>query len=113
MKPVQYEALNRNNDFRRIYARGKVQAGPLLVTYVCKNRVRRPRIGITVSKKVGKAVRRNRARRVIREADRLLGEPVEQNVDVIFVARGKTPYVKSTDLLPVMKRQLKVLGVIQ
>lgn len=65
---MQYEVLNRNNDFRRIYARGKVQAGPILVTYVCKNRAGRPGVGITVSKKVGKAVRRNRARRVIREA---------------------------------------------
>ena len=110
---MQYEVLNRNNDFRRIYARGKVQAGPILVTYVCKNRAGRPRVGITVSKKVGKAVRRNRARRVIREAYRLLGAPVEKNVDVIFVARGKTPYVKTTDILPAMKRQLKALGVIQ
>lgn len=60
--------LKENKDFRRLYYRGKSKASPVLVTYVMKNRVGETRVGITTSKKIGIAVKRNRARRVIRAA---------------------------------------------
>ena len=50
----------RNNDFRRIYARGKSYVSPLVVVYALKNRTKNVRVGITTSKKVGNAVQRNR-----------------------------------------------------
>ena len=87
----------RNNDFRRIYARGKSYVSPLVVVYALKNRTKNVRVGITTSKKVGNAVQRNRSRRVIREAFRALAPRVRPGFDLVLVARGKTPYVKSTD----------------
>ena len=104
--------LKRNNDFRRLYSRGRFFLSPVLVTYVMKNRRDEVRIGITSSKKIGKAVVRNRSRRVIREAYRELSSQVKPGYDIIFVARGKTPYVKSTDILRVMKKELKEAGVL-
>ena len=103
----------RNNDFRRIYARGKSYVSPLVVVYALKNRTKNVRVGITTSKKVGNAVQRNRSRRVIREAFRALAPRVRPGFDLVLVARGKTPYVKSTEVLRHMERQLKAAGVLQ
>lgn len=77
-----------------------------------KNRAGICRIGITTSKKIGNAVERNRARRVIRVAYRNLEDKINGNYDIIFVARSKTKYIKSTDLTGVMLSQLKKAGVI-
>lgn len=77
-----------------------------------KNRSEQVRIGITSSKKIGKAVVRNRSRRVIREAFREISSQVRPGYDLVFVARGKTPFVKSTEILRVMKKELKEAGVL-
>lgn len=77
-----------------------------------KNRAGICRIGITTSKKIGNAVERNRARRVIRAAYRSLEGKICGNYDFVFVARTKTIFTKSTDLAAVMLSQLKKAGVI-
>ena len=103
----------RNNDFRRIYARGKSYVSPLVVVYALKNRTKNVRVGITTSKKVGNAVQRNRSRRVIREAFRALAPRVRPGFDLVLVARGKTPYVKSTDVRRQRERQLQAAGLLR
>jgi ribonuclease P protein component len=103
----------RNNDFRRIYARGKSYVSPLVVVYTLKNRTKNVRVGITTSKKVGNAVQRNRSRRVIREAFRALAPRVRPGFDLVLVARGKTPYVKSTDVRRQLERQLQAAGLLR
>ena len=105
--------LKRNNDFRRIYSKGRSFGSSVLVTYVLKNHRGEVRIGITTSKKIGKAVLRNRSRRIIREAYRLIACDIRQGVDLVFVARGKTPYVKSDDILRAMRKELKEAGVLK
>jgi len=106
------ETLKLNGDFRRAYGRGKSLAAPALVTYALRNRQGKCRYGITASKKVGNAVERVRCRRVIREALRTLDEPIRGNWDLVFVARGKTKYVKSTQIQETMREHLRKLGVI-
>ena len=103
----------RNNDFRRIYARGKSYVSPLVVVYALKNRTKNVRVGITTSKKIGNAVQRNRSRRVIREAFRALAPRVRPGFDLVLVARGKTPYVKSTDVRRQLERQLQAAGLLR
>ena len=103
----------RNNDFRRIYARGKSYVSPLVVVSALKNRTKNVRVGITTSKKVGNAVQRNRSRRVIREAFRALAPRVRPGFDLVLVARGKTPYVKSTDVRRQLERQLQAAGLLR
>lgn len=103
----------RNNDFRRIYARGKSYVSPLVVVYALKNRTKNVRVGITTSKKVGNAVQRNRSRRVIREAFRALAPRVRPGFDLVLVARGKTPYEKSTDVRRQLERQLQAAGLLR
>ncbi|MBR3767975.1 MAG: ribonuclease P protein component [Clostridia bacterium] len=108
----RFVTLNSNTDFRRAYARGKVYTNPALVTYVIKNRAGICRIGITTSKKIGNAVQRNRARRVIREAF-LSMTPIQGGFDIVFVARTKTVHKKSTDISAIMRKHLISAGVIK
>lgn len=104
--------LKQNCDFRRAYGKGKSFQSPALVSYVLKNRAGICRVGITTSKKIGCAVERNRARRVIRVAYSNLESKISGNYDIVFVARSKTKYIKSTDLTDIMLSQLKQAGVI-
>lgn len=57
------ETLTLNKEFRRAYYRGRAFTTPVVVVYVLKNHKGINRIGLTATKKIGKAVRRNRARR--------------------------------------------------
>lgn len=102
----QKTTLKLNKEFKRLYFKGKSAVHPLIVTYASKNRLGRNRIGITVTKKVGKAVCRNRCKRIIRAAFYQIDPMIEQGWDFVFVARAKTPQVKSTQLMPVLKKQI-------
>lgn len=101
------KTIRNNYEFRRAYNRGNSFVSGVVVLYVLKNRKKVSRIGITASKKVGNAVKRNRARRVIREAVFSLQPSIKPGFDLVFVARGKTPYVKSTDVEKNLRRLLK------
>lgn len=109
---MKSQTLKENKDFRRLYYRGKSSAGDVLVTYAMKNRTNALRYGITTSKKIGKAVERNRARRVIRAAFSQLEGNIDGGWDFVFVARGKTCRVKMQTVLSRMQNQLTELGVI-
>jgi ribonuclease P protein component len=63
--------MKYNRDFKRLYSRGKSIAAGYLVLYYQKNKLEKNVLGITVTKKLGKAVVRNRVRRLIRECYRL------------------------------------------
>ena len=104
--------IKSNCDFRRLYGKGKVFQAPALVSYIMKNRAGICRVGITSSKKIGNAVERNRTRRVIRAAYQSIEDKITGNYDIIFVARSKTKYTKSTYLASVMMKQLIEAGVI-
>lgn len=79
--------LTKNKEFQKIYSRGKYAASALLVIYVLQNNLYVTRLGITTSKKVGNAVKRNRMRRLIKENVRLLYDRLEKGFDVVIVAR--------------------------
>lgn len=110
---MKVSAITSNRDFQRVYHRGRSCVSPGLVTYVLKNKNNNLRIGITTSKKVGKAVRRNRSRRVIRAAFSHLNVDTSLPYDVIFVARTKTCYLKSDEVEAYMRRHLSTLGLIK
>ena len=101
----------KNNEFRRAYARGKCFVTPVVVVYVLKNRTGNVRVGITTSKKVGNAVLRSRSRRVLRAAYQPLAPRVRKGYDLVLVARGKTPHVKSTQVQRQLEKQLRAAGI--
>ena len=81
-------ALKLNHIFRRLYHTTGVANG-YLVLYARKNHTGENRVGITVSKKLGHAVVRNRVRRRLREVYRLNEEAFLPGWDIVVVARSK------------------------
>ena len=90
-------SLKLNHIFQRLYHTNG-QANGYLVLYARKNRLDHNRVGITVSKKLGKAHIRNRVRRRFREIYRLNEEKFRPGWDIVVVARGKALDAKFADL---------------
>ena len=82
-------SLKLNHIFRRLYHSNGFADG-FLVLYARKNRLDTNRIGITVSKKLGHAVVRNRTRRRLREVYRLNEEKFQPGWDLVVVARTRS-----------------------
>ena len=90
--------LKLNHIFRRLYSTSGHTNG-YLVLYARKNRSTTNRVGITVSKKLGGAVVRNRVRRRLREVYRLNEAKFVPGYDIVVVARSRTidaPFDKLT-----------------
>lgn len=95
---MQYsKSLKLNHIFRRLY-RTQGNANHLLVMYARPNRQGVNRIGVTVSKKLGKAVVRNRVRRRLREVYRLSESRFLPGWDIVVVARGRAVDASFSDL---------------
>ena len=81
------EHLRKNSDFRKVYSKGRSYADHFIVLFTFPNDLGGNRIGLSVSKKIGKAVKRNRVKRLFREVYRLNKDKLIQGIDLIFLAR--------------------------
>ena len=95
-----------------MYSRGKSVVCQSLVIYYTKRSGKLNHIGITASKKVGGAVQRNRARRVILESYRLLEPQVQPGYTFVFVARAKAASVKMQVVGEDMRKLLSKIGAL-
>jgi len=86
----QAQRLKTTAEFQRVYDRKRSASDGLLVVYVCENELGHPRVGLSVSKKVGNAVARNRCKRLFREAFRFAQHELPQHVDLIMIPRSVT-----------------------
>ena len=104
----KYVCIKKDKEFRFLFNKGESIVSYAFICYVRENKRRVNRIGIVTGKKIGNAVKRNRARRVIREAFRLieprLREQSEKRYDFIFVARAKTTELKMDKLCSLMNK---------
>lgn len=75
--------IRKQAEFDRIYAARNYAADDVLVVNGCANGLPHPRLGLSVSKKVGNAVARNRWKRLIREAFRLSREQLPAGIDLV------------------------------
>ena len=79
--------LTRSEDFKRVRRTGRSYAHPLVVLIVEKNPQGNLRVGVAAGRAAGTAVRRNRAKRLLREAIRTLLPNIASHADLILIAR--------------------------
>ena len=93
--------LTENHEYKRVYARGKSAVRPVLVLYCLRNKkVKQARVGITASKKIGNAVKRNRARRLLRESIRALYPQLKPGYDFVLVPKIEITPQKRRKMTP-------------
>ena len=106
----RYVCIKKDREFKFLFRKGNSVVTDAFVCYARESKRRVNRIGIVTGKKAANAVTLSRARRVIREAfrliDPLLREKTQKRYDFIFVARAKTPAMKSTQVYRQMENKL-------
>ena len=105
-------SLKLNHIFQRLY-RTNGQANGYLVLYARKNRTGTNRVGITVGKKLGHAVVRNRVRRRLREVYRLNEDKFQPGWDIVVVARTRAIYAEFPQLVDAYMTAAQKAGILK
>ena len=105
-------SLKLNHIFRRLYKTNGV-ANSYLVLYARENHSSANRVGVTVGKKLGKAVIRNRVRRRLREVYRLNEAAFLNGYDIVVVARSKCVGAEFTKLTAAYLHLAKKAGILR
>ncbi|AEV70651.1 ribonuclease P protein component [Acetivibrio clariflavus] len=105
--------IKNNKDFLKLYKKGKFFVAKYLVLYVLSNNSNVNRLGITVSKKFGKSVKRNRIKRLIKESYRHFESQLKQGFDLVFVARSCEEMPNFSEVKKEMKYLLRKLEVFK
>lgn len=105
-------SLKLNHIFQRLYRTGGYANG-YLVLYARKNRTDTNRVGITVGKKLGHAVVRNRVRRRLREVYRLNEDKFQAGWDIVVVARTRAVYADFSQLVEAYMTAAQKAGILK
>ena len=107
------KSLKESHLFRRLYHKGRSAANGYLVLYCRRNGTQENRIGLTVSRKLGHAVVRNRVRRRLREIYRLHEADFLPGWDVVVVARSRAVTASYRSLERAYLSLARKLGLLQ
>jgi len=99
------EHLRSPADFRRVYERRCAASDAWLLVQACPNELAYSRLGLSVSRKYGGAVTRNRLRRLYREAFRLSKHDLPKGIDLVLIPRSP-----NEPALEILKQSLKTLA---
>lgn len=115
MKRVQKELrLTRREDFGKVYRHGKSAANQQFVIYSLPNaKIEQFRMGVSVSKKMGNAVVRNRLRRMIKEIVRLNADRIRPQQDFIVIARKPVVGMEYKEMEKCLLHALKRASLLQ
>lgn len=115
VKRVQKELrLARREDFNRVYRSGKSAANQqFVVYYMPQPHIERFRLGVSVSKKLGSAVVRNRLRRVMKEIVRLNADRIRPQHDLVIIARKPVVDMEYKEIEKSLLHVLKRASLLQ
>jgi len=93
---TKFRSVKKTQDFKRIYSQGKYAADSLFVAYALANDLQQNRLGVTVSKKIGCAVKRNRVKRWVKESYRQFAfiNDGQAGYDFVIIARVPSGQLK-------------------
>ncbi len=103
--------LRRTSDVRQVYDEGRSWVHPMLVLVARPNGLDSSRVGVTASRRLGGAVARNRAKRLLREAARRLYPQFEAGWDVMLIARVGILKVKEPQVEVALESLLRRAGL--
>ncbi|MFA6807587.1 MAG: ribonuclease P protein component [Eubacteriales bacterium] len=97
--------MKKNSEFKKVFSSGKSFASKYVIVYISRGKTK---FGFIASKKIGNAVKRNRAKRLMREALRLNYGKIKDGYQIIIIARANINGVCLCDvensILYVMKK---------
>ena len=107
------QRIKKNAEFQTIFKKGKSFANRQFVVYCLNNEEDYYRVGLSVSKKVGNAVVRNRIKRYIRQTLLEINDQVFPNMDYIIIARNPAAKLDFHETKKSMEHVLKVAKVLK
>ena len=110
---LKKNVLRRKSDFSTIYNKGKSVGDRYVVLFYRKNNLPYNRLAYLASKKVGNAVKRNRARRLLKESVRLTNLELPTGYDYIIIARNTITNAKCAEVKRSFESALKRTGVLK
>lgn len=110
---LKKNVLRRKKDFSNIYNKGKSVGDRYVILFYRKNNLPYHRIAYLASKKVGNAVKRNRARRLMKESVHLTSLEIPSGYDFIIIARNTITNAKCAEVKKSFESALKRTGVIK
>ena len=100
--------IKRKYEFKILFSRGKIAYGTNLTMYILKNKLNVNKLGIAVGKKSGKAVERNRIKRLIKENYRLSEECIKCGYNILISVNKKCE-IKHMDFYKIQKELQRLL----
>lgn len=108
---LKKNVLRKKSDFSSIYNKGKSVGDRFVVLFYRQNHLPYNRTGFLASKKVGNSVKRNRARRLMKESYRTIKNNLPPGYDFIIIARNTISERKCADVEKSLKSAFRKAGV--
>ena len=109
---MKYGRLKKTWEFDKVYRWGTRYFSDLFILYVLPNNTKEIRLGLTVSKKVGISVQRNRIKRIVREVFRSL-EGARSGNDLVVIARRAATDMKYSQAQDTISHLLRRAGILK
>lgn len=107
--------LKKNNEFKYVLGKGKYYSGKYIEAFIKENNKNINLLGLAISTKVGKAVRRNKIKRLIRESYKISEKDIETGNSIIFLWKKSKEFENAnfTNILEDINYILKKANILK